>query len=128
MLTPSRVCTYAEAMATLRLIEEKREQIALYIIGEFDLTAGALVAVEPPLRDKQDEPAPSSRVVHDLTPAAAESMPANACAFPASASGEVFHEAGCGNAERISPGNLVCYETREQAIKAGRRPAGCCKP
>jgi hypothetical protein len=39
--------TYAEAMATLRFIEENRDGIALYIVGEFDLTEGALVAQEP---------------------------------------------------------------------------------
>jgi hypothetical protein len=39
--------TYAEAMATLRFLEENREKIALYIVGEFDLTEGALVAQEP---------------------------------------------------------------------------------
>jgi len=39
--------TYAEAMATLQFVEEHKEQIALYIVGEFDLTEGALVAQEP---------------------------------------------------------------------------------
>ena len=39
--------TYAEAMATLRFVEELKEEIALYIVGEFDLTEGALVAKEP---------------------------------------------------------------------------------
>jgi competence protein ComEC len=69
-----------------------------------------------------------ARPTHDLTPAAVDNMPAEACAFPASNSSEVFHEASCGNAARISPSNLVCYETKEQAVAAGRRPAGCCKP
>ncbi|HZS36025.1 MAG TPA: radical SAM protein, partial [Polyangia bacterium] len=39
--------TYAEAMDTLRMIEELRDEVALYIVGEFDLTHGALVAKEP---------------------------------------------------------------------------------
>jgi hypothetical protein len=39
--------TASEAMATLRFIEEHGEEIALYIIGEFDLTDGALVAKHP---------------------------------------------------------------------------------
>lgn len=69
-----------------------------------------------------------ARPSHDLTPAAVDNMPAEACAFPASNSSEVFHEASCGNAARISPSNLVCYETKEQAVAAGRRSAGCCKP
>ncbi len=114
------------------------------------LSDGKKIAVEtagprtaPPVRAAEDRmsaagPAAASgraavnvsaiRPAHDLTPASVESMPAAACAFPASTSSEVFHEASCGNAERISPGNLVCYETREKALAAGRRPAGCCKP
>lgn len=39
--------TYSEAMATLRFVEEHKDEIALYIVGEFDLTEGALVAQEP---------------------------------------------------------------------------------
>jgi anaerobic magnesium-protoporphyrin IX monomethyl ester cyclase len=39
--------TLAEAMDTLRFLEELRAQVALYIVGEFDLTHGALVAQEP---------------------------------------------------------------------------------
>ncbi|MCA1662779.1 MAG: B12-binding domain-containing radical SAM protein [Myxococcales bacterium] len=39
--------TYAEAMDTLRFLEELKHEVALYIVGEFDLTHGALVAKEP---------------------------------------------------------------------------------
>ncbi len=39
--------TYAEAMDTLRFLEAQRDEVALYIVGEFDLTHGALVAQEP---------------------------------------------------------------------------------
>ena len=39
--------TYAEAMDTLRFLQAQRDEVALYIVGEFDLTHGALVAQEP---------------------------------------------------------------------------------
>ena len=39
--------TYAEAMDTLRFLDQLRDEVALYIVGEFDLTHGALVAQEP---------------------------------------------------------------------------------
>ncbi len=39
--------SYKEAMETLRFLDEHRDQVALYIVGEFDLTEGALVAQEP---------------------------------------------------------------------------------
>ncbi len=66
-------------------------------------------------------------------PAATGSAPAAAapradCPYIASVNSEVFHEAGCGNGEKILPANQVCYATREAALASGRRPAGCCKP
>lgn len=60
--------------------------------------------------------------------AAPDAMEADACPFPASAKSEVFHEHGCGNAMKISGTNLVCYANKEEAEKAGKRSAGCCKP
>ncbi len=39
--------TYAEAMDTLRFLEKLKHDVALYIVGEFDLTHGAAVASEP---------------------------------------------------------------------------------
>jgi radical SAM superfamily enzyme YgiQ (UPF0313 family) len=39
--------TATEAMETLRFVDQLREQIALYIVGEFDLTEGAEVAQDP---------------------------------------------------------------------------------
>jgi hypothetical protein len=39
--------TYGEAMETLRFLEELHDDVALYIVGEFDLTHGALVAQAP---------------------------------------------------------------------------------
>lgn len=70
----------------------------------------------------------ASGVAQNLTPVAAQAVPKGVCPFPASLQSEVFHEAGCGNGEKVLPQNLVCYATREQAIAAGRRPGGCCKP
>lgn len=82
----------------------------------------------PARPEKRPEVADPARPGHDLTPAAVESMPELACPYPSGSQSEVFHEASCGHAERIAPGNLVCYQTREQAIAAGKRPGGCCKP
>jgi anaerobic magnesium-protoporphyrin IX monomethyl ester cyclase len=39
--------TYKEAMETLRFLDQLRDEVALYIVGEFDLTHGALVAQKP---------------------------------------------------------------------------------
>jgi beta-lactamase superfamily II metal-dependent hydrolase len=55
-------------------------------------------------------------------------LPEPACPFPGSGRSEVFHAAGCGNAAKIGPQNRVCYESREAALAAGKRAAGCCHP
>jgi len=48
--------------------------------------------------------------------------------FVASARSQVFHRADCKSAAKISERNLVHYATREEAIQAGKRPCGECKP
>src|SRR5207253_4846418 len=39
--------SYDEALETLQFLGERREQVAAFIVGEFDLTHGALVAQAP---------------------------------------------------------------------------------
>lgn len=72
-------------------------------------------------------PAPVAPNVPSTPPAAiVETVPG--CAFIASKNSEVFHDAKCSNGLKISPQNLVCYATKEAALAAGRRSAGCCHP
>jgi hypothetical protein len=39
--------SYAEALETLRFLDDRRDGVAAFIVGEFDLTHGALVAQDP---------------------------------------------------------------------------------
>jgi len=48
--------------------------------------------------------------------------------FVASKRSKKFHKASCGNAKRISEKNRVTYASIAEAEKAGKSPAGCCKP
>jgi hypothetical protein len=48
--------------------------------------------------------------------------------FVASRNSSVFHKPDCGSATRISQDNLVIYDTREEAIAAGKRPCKSCNP
>ena len=41
---------------------------------------------------------------------------------------QVFHRADCKSAAKISEKNLVRYNTRDEAEKAGKRPCGECRP
>ena len=48
--------------------------------------------------------------------------------YIASKNSKVFHKADCSSAKRISPENIVGYNSREEAIAAGKRPCKICKP
>ena len=52
----------------------------------------------------------------------------SATGFAASKKSEVFHNPDCEWAQKISPKNLVEYDTYKQAVTAGKRPAHCCNP
>jgi len=48
--------------------------------------------------------------------------------YVASKNSNVFHKPDCRWAKKISSENLVGYNSREEAIKAGKRPCRWCKP
>lgn len=48
--------------------------------------------------------------------------------YVASKNSRVFHRPDCSSAKRIKHENLVGYDTRTAAVKAGKRPCRRCKP
>jgi len=48
--------------------------------------------------------------------------------YVASKNSKVFHKPDCRWAKRIKPENLVGYNSRDEAIEAGKRPCKMCKP
>jgi hypothetical protein len=48
--------------------------------------------------------------------------------YIASKSSEVFHKSDCRWAQNISQENIIVYSSREEAIKAGKRPCKTCNP
>lgn len=42
--------------------------------------------------------------------------------------GRDFHKAGCKSAAKISEKNLVHYNSRDEAIQAGKKPCAECNP
>ncbi len=50
------------------------------------------------------------------------------CKFVASKNSHVFHKPDCISAGRIKPANIVNYNTRTEAINAGKKPCMRCKP
>jgi hypothetical protein len=55
-------------------------------------------------------------------------LPAVGYKYVASKNSKVFHRADCRWAQRIKPENLTGYNTRAEAIQAGKRPCKQCKP
>jgi phosphatidylserine/phosphatidylglycerophosphate/cardiolipin synthase-like enzyme len=55
---------------------------------------------------------------HDSTPVG----------YLASTNSQVFHRAGCRAVSKISSKNLTVYATRDEALKAGKKPCAECKP
>jgi phosphatidylserine/phosphatidylglycerophosphate/cardiolipin synthase-like enzyme len=51
-----------------------------------------------------------------------------AARYVSSRNSEVFHKAGCKGAAKISARNLERYSTREEAIRAGKKPCSECRP
>ncbi len=48
--------------------------------------------------------------------------------YVSSKNSQVFHSPECRSAKRIKPENLVGYNSRDEAIQAGKRPCKVCKP
>jgi hypothetical protein len=48
--------------------------------------------------------------------------------YVASKNSKVFHKPECSSAKRILQKNLVSYNRRDEALKAGKRPCKICKP
>jgi micrococcal nuclease len=78
---------------------------------------------------------PAEGTVEAEAPAAAEKQlgpdaktPAAEYKYIASKSSTVFHKPDCRWAKNISAENLVGYNTRDDAIKDGKRPCQWCKP
>jgi phosphatidylserine/phosphatidylglycerophosphate/cardiolipin synthase-like enzyme len=48
--------------------------------------------------------------------------------FLASKNSAVFHKAGCASAAKISAKNVIRYNTRDEAVQAGKKPCAECNP
>jgi len=48
--------------------------------------------------------------------------------FTGSKGSDVFHKSYCHSASSISTENIVSYKTRQEAVKAGKRPCKWCNP
>lgn len=96
------------------------EQVEAFILA-------CLVANPPNKRTSGPEANDISEAVKDQNEPAAEPTPAE-YKYVASKNGKAFHKPECGWVKRIKPENLVYYNSRDEAINAGKTPCGQCKP
>ncbi|MFH1882537.1 MAG: TIM barrel protein [Planctomycetota bacterium] len=83
-------------------------------LGKQSSDAGASETDSLTATEKQTKPAAKSAVA--------------GYGYVASKNSKVFHKPGCRWATRIKPENLVGYSSKDEVIKAGKRPCKQCKP
>jgi len=106
------------AIATSVVLEQVEAFICAYVVAN------------PP--DKQ----PADARTTDTVSQTAQRQQAKPAAKPAvakyeyiaSKNSKVFHKPECSSAKRILPKNLVGYNSRDEVLKAGKRPCKLCKP
>jgi phosphatidylserine/phosphatidylglycerophosphate/cardiolipin synthase-like enzyme len=79
-----------------------------------------------PYEGKAGAEAPDSR--EESSSVSADAGDPAADGYVSSANSAVFHRAGCDSAAKIAVRNRVGYNTRGEAIAAGKRPCQECKP
>ncbi len=99
-------------------------QVTEVVSGQIEAFVAEWAATNPPGRDifeaDRSTAAPAGRAETPAAPAEYK--------YVASRNSKVFHLPGCSSARRIAPGNLTGYNSRDEAIKAGKRPCKLCKP
>ena len=63
-----------------------------------------------------------------VSPSPATTVQTKEWKYVASKGSKVFHRPNCGYVKRISPKNLIGFNSREEAINSGRRPCKVCMP
>ncbi len=80
------------------------------------------------LANPQGSRSPGSIVSIDAPKGQVSSGIAARYLYVSSKNSQVFHRPQCRSAKRIKPENLVGYNSKDEAIQAGKRPCKVCKP
>ncbi len=96
------------------------------VLEQVEAFVHAYLAANPPDKRPTDANDISIAAKEPLKPVA-KSAPAK-YKYVASKNSKVFHKPTCAWAKRIKPENLIGYNSRDEAINAGKRPCRRCKP
>jgi len=77
---------------------------------------------DPGIKETASSKIPDKQVETDANSAISEHK------YVASKSSSIFHKPDCRWAKNISEENLVTYKSKDEAIKAGKRPCKTCNP
>jgi len=119
-----------EATMQAASVESMPAKVTDVVLEQVEGFICAYTVANPP--DKQTADAKTT----DTVSQAAKRQQANPAAKPAvakykyvaSKNSKVFHKPTCTWAQRIKPKNLIGYNSRAEAIQAGKRPCKICKP
>lgn len=95
------------------------------------IVSGDLATAPPPQPTEAPQPtAPSAPPAGDYLAAGVWRCPTSTegAAYVGSAQSDKFHYTSCRHAEKIDPGNRICFANREAAVNYGYAPCGVCKP
>ncbi len=110
---------------------EAAEAVAADVLVQAEAFVGAWKAArslrklaEDDARQNPSGPEPSNQT----QPSAQNLQAVSGAPFVASRSSSVFHRADCRWAQNIAADNRVGYQSREEALQAGKRPCKSCQP
>ncbi len=107
-------------------VHDMPDAVTNLVVEQVEVFVRNYLAANPPGSQPADAndivTAPPKRVKPAAKPAVAEYK------YGASENSKVFHRPDCHWVKQIKPENLVGYNSRDEALKAGRRPCKQCKP
>ena len=110
--------------------ENMPEKITDVVLGQVEGFINIFKATNPPgtkssdpgIKETASSKIPDKQVETDANSAISEHK------YVASKSSSIFHKPDCRWAKNISEENLVTYKSKDEAIKAGKRPCKTCNP
>jgi len=115
-------------------VEDMPDRVTEVVLKQAETFIVAYFAANPPEEqpletEKSGETSGEASATEQKDPNAPAAKSAEAeSKYVASRKSKIFHKAQCDWAKTIKPENLITYNDREDAIKAGKRPCTKCKP
>jgi len=105
------------------------EKVSSVVLDQVDEFTRAYLAAKAGLGRAADSGNPKRQAAGVAGAVAAPSKSTQAkYKYVASKNSKVFHKSACSSTGRIKAANMIAYSSREEAIKAGKRPCKRCKP